>query len=411
MISEAPRLEIGNLMVRLDNASKRGILTLRFPPKFMKFPVGCLMSVLLFSAAAFAEQKVADDAPPDAAALDVQMASLAKIREQKKTQYFLQTRDEIERAVSSSGAAGNYVLDCMRRVRFEGHKGGNVEFSDWKKKNIGLYSDHDFERAANLHLRYLALTLKRATLESVKPVMQEVWEYLDLLSKSQDLIVGNLRNPEQVKISVYDEKSHEVSGEIVGQINDIRLANAQNTRGFVEELLNGSVTGGLAAQALKLNQLLQGIPDWEMVPGNFSGILERDIRTELRKEKDPRLVATWDYEIAYLGGLAKLKKDEQVEKEFETETYPRLRWKQAKDVELIGMPNRALTMRIAVAKQFPQHPDFDQWTAEISTELQKRKEALLAAKSAGKDALAPNATGESAPAAPASSPAAAPQPN
>jgi len=368
----------------------------------MKSPLGCLVSILLLPAVAFAETKITDDDAPDAAALDVQVAALAKLREQKKIQYFLQVRGEIENAISSPGAAGNYVLDCMRKVRFEGHQGGNVEFSEWKKQNIGLYSDHDFEQAANLHLRYLALTLKRATLDSGEPVMQEVWDYLKLLNKSQDLLVGQLRDPAQVKIRVYDEKKQEVTGEMVAQIDNIKLANAANTRAYIQELLNGSVSGGLAAQALKLDELLQGISDWEMVPGDFSGIMEQDIRTELRKKLDPRLVATWDDEIAYLAALAKLKKDEQAKNEFEKETYPRLRWKQARDVELIGMPNRALTMRIALATQFPQHPDFDQWTAEISAELKKRKAAVLAAKPAGKESAGSDAgTKASSPASPA----------
>lgn len=374
----------------------------------MKFSVGCLASVLLVPVVAFAQSKaqskITDDAAPDAATLDVQMAGLAKMREQKKTQYFLQMRDEIGNAISSPGAAGNYVLDCMRKVRFEGHQGANVEFSDWKKKNIGLYSDHDFEQAASLHLRYLALTLKRATLDSAEPVMQEAWDYLGLLNKSQELIVGHLRDPAQVKIQVYDEKKHEVTGEMVAQIEDVRLANAANTRAYIEEMLNGGVNGGLAAQALKLDKILQGIPEWEMAPGNFSGIMEQDIRSVLRKKKDPRLVATWDDEIAYLGALTKLKKDEQAETSFEKETYPRLRWKQAKDVELIGMPNRALTMRIDLAKQFPQHPDFDQWTSEITSDLEKRKAAALAAKAAGKKSAATDA-GAQTPAAGPSSPA------
>jgi len=376
----------------------------------MKFSAGCLASVLLVPVVAFAQSKITDDAAPDAATLDVQMAALAKMREQKKMQYFLRMRDEIGDAISSPGAAGNYVLDCMRKVRFEGHPGGNVEFSEWKKKNIGLYSDHDFEQAANLHLRYLALTLKRATLDSAEPVMQETWDYLGLLKKSQDVIVGHLRDPAQVKIQVYDEKKREVTGEMIAQIDDIKLANAANTRAYIEELLNGSVNGGLAAQALKLDKLLQGISEWEMVPGNFSGIMEQDIRSVLRKTKDPRLVATWDDEIAYLNALTKLKKDEQAESEFEKETYPRLRWKQANDVELVGMPNRALTMRIGLAKQFPEHPDFEQWTSEISSDLKKRKAAALAAKSDEKKSSAADANGAQPPAA-TSSPAAIPQPN
>jgi len=370
----------------------------------MKFSLGGLTTILLLPVTAFAQSKITDDAAPDAAALDVQIAALATTRAQKKAQYFLQMREEIRQTLSSPGAAGNYVLDCMRKVRFEGHQGGNVEFSEWKKKNIGLYSDHDFEQAANLHLRYLALTLKRATLDSAEPVLQETWDYLGLLNKAQDLIVGHLRDQGQVKIQVYDEKNHKVTGQMIAEIDDLKLANAANTRAYIEELLNGSVSGGLAAQALKLDKLLPGVSEWEMVPGNFSGIMEQDIRSVLRKKKDPQLVATWDDEIAYLSALTKLKKDDQAEEEFEKETYPRLRWKQAQDVELIGMPNRALTMRIGLAKQFPQHPDFDQWTTEISSDLEKRKAAARAEKSAAKEPAASNAG------APAPTPA-APPPN
>jgi len=125
----------------------------------------------------------ADDATPSAAALN-QIQALANAREKSRTAYFSAARDAIEGVVQHPGASGNYVIECIRKVRFAEDA---AEFAKWKKKNADLSSSQPFERAANLHLRYLALTLKRATLDSAGPVQPEVWDYLKRLAQSLDL--------------------------------------------------------------------------------------------------------------------------------------------------------------------------------------------------------------------------------
>lgn len=349
----------------------------------MPFPSNLVFTAILFAALPLRAQVTAlqDDAPLNAKTLAEQVSAFAKARELKKVEFLERTRQDLAKPILASGAAGNYVLDCMRKVEYEGKDGGNAQFTEWKKKNRGMFSDRNFERASDLYLRYLALTLRRATLKTAEPVQPEILAYLELLNSQKDLVANVMRDDNQIKMTVYDQKEGKVTGQIIGSIEDTKLASAQNARTFVQDLLNQNVNAGLVAQALKLEGLLDQIPDWEMRPGDFAGILDKNVRPVLREKKDPKLLATWDYEISFTAAVVDLKHNERDKEKFRRETYPRLIWKKAADAELLGLKNRALNIRLDIAQKYPEHPDFDAWSKQIETALATLKKDVPAAPS------------------------------
>jgi hypothetical protein len=319
-------------------ASYRSMVPLRFV---------LLCSALSLPLGSFAQSSspaVTDDPALDAKAMTQQIEALAQARAQRKNQFLAEVREKVVHASQSPGAAGNFVIDCYRQVDFAGRSGGGNEFSKWKKDHPDVGSSQDVELACNLHLRYLAITLKRAMADSAEPVLPEVWGYLDALMKSQDALAR------------------------IGTSGVGGPGPRPNAQGFAQTMLGTGVDQGWPARALGVGKYLSGISDWSLMPADFTQILEKDIRVSLRKKSDPRLISTWDYEIAYLGDGAK-RQGEKAVANFNEVTMPRLLWKKAEDMEKIGMPNRALNLKINIVKQHPEHPDFEQWVDGIETTL------------------------------------------
>ena len=312
---------------------------------FMTFLRSLLvLPVLAFPCGAYAQAAATpaqDDPTLDTKMVAQQLQALVQNRSQRKNQFLDNARQQVLRATQNPGAAGNFVIDCYRKVQFEGRSGGGNEFAKWKKDNSDVGSSQEVELASNLHLRYLAVTLKRATVDSAGPVLPDVWAYLDALMKSQDMVARIGTGPAGPRL---------------------------NAHGFAQVLLSAGVDQGWPAQALGVGQYLSSIPDWSQSPSDLPEILEKDIRAYLREKSDPHLLSTWDYEISYREAVAKSQGQAAVAK-FTEETAPRLLWKKAQDMEGLGMPNRALNLKISIVKQHPEHPDFEQWAAELQKSL------------------------------------------
>jgi hypothetical protein len=298
-----------------------------------------------------AEPALKDDVAPDAASLSTQMEAFTTARAAQKKLFFENASQKLEAAMKQNGNAGNYALGCMRQLRFGDVKGGNLEAAKWKKDNAKLLSDRDLDRAADLHLHYLDLTLKRAEKDSSAPLVKDVWAYLAELYKAPDLL-SQVKAPGKPKRDAPDDP-----------------------RSYINELLGGPVTSGWVACSLGLDGHFGTMQNWETSAGNFSGILDQDIRPVLRDAKDPALISTWDYEIGFQELVANQDPDRKVLATFQQEAMPRLLWKKADDVEKLGMPNKALEMRIALAKTYPAHPDFESWTGTIMAALDKLKKS------------------------------------
>lgn len=334
---------------------------------------GRILLLGLLAAPVLAYSQQSSDAPAvDVHAALQQLDNLQSGRDNSKKAYLAQIRDKIEQPLSGNGSPSGFVIDCIRKVQFEGKPGGLNDFNQWRKDNGGLSSDHPFKVACDLHLRYLALTLQRAIVGSTEPLEDDVLAYLHALDKAQDVLAKVRHEPGQVQFNVYDPKQQKVVGQMLGNIQSLQPNTAlRNYQGYVDEMINSSVDSGLVAQAYNLTGQLGDMGEWAMTPGDFSNIIEGDLRVPLRKKKDPRLLDTWDFEIEYLGSISKIKQDKADEEKFQKLTYPRLLWKKAQDAQLIGMPNRALSMMMSIAEQYPAHPDFNSWTSTIRSSLLK----------------------------------------
>lgn len=325
---------------------------------------------------------VTEDSPaPDLTSLTAQVESLTAQQSDQKKAFFRKVYSQLSATLNQSGAAGNYVLERFKDERFNERNGGNAAATKWKRDNAKLFSDRTIEQAAKLHMDYLLLTIKRACEDSAKPIQKDVMSYLNELYQSADLIAGSTRDPVEVKFNVYDEKEGKVVGQMVGQLDGSGQQDRmrEDPRQYVMQLLNDPVTDGTIAKSLGVQGQFGDLDGWEKSAANFSGILEGDVRPVLRKDKDPSLLGTWDYEINFRKLMAGKNPNQRSEVEFESIDMPRLLWRKAKDTELIGMPNRALQMRIDIAKAYPAHPDFDGWMNEINTEIEVLKNKQPAA--------------------------------
>ena len=164
---------------------------------------------------------VKDDPPPKLDVVEEQVKSLAEVREAGRIRFLKDVYAKIISVLNQSGAAGDFVIDCMRTVRFRGQENGNVDFAEWKKANRNLYSDRDFQKAAELHLQYLALTLERATLESSEPLQKKVWAHLARLVDAVDLHrIGCTHKCEDEGVPVF------ACGRQVGLVDEDSLAGS-----------------------------------------------------------------------------------------------------------------------------------------------------------------------------------------
>jgi|GEM_PF-1489661 hypothetical protein len=349
-----------------------------------------VLSLALVTASLMAQTgtQMRDDPPPDLKKLTEQVEQLAETREKQRIAYLESVRQQVLNALQGSGNAGNYMIECMREIRFGGRKGGNTEYNDWKKENRDLFTNSQFEKAATLHLKYLLLTLERGTKESSEPMMKKVWAHLAELDDAKDLLGVIDRPKRETKIRVVDE-NQDVVNEIVGDITSLQQPNVHGRSGpgeirqYVEQMLNSPVDNGFPGQALKLSGRLGPFENWAMSPGDFSAIIEQNIRPILRESRDAKtLLWSWDYEIAYLRAITQKRKNEREITEFETVTLPRMLWKQARDAALVGMPNKALAMQIDIARRFPGHNDFEAWTDAIESSL-----AVIAAEKDADESL------------------------
>jgi hypothetical protein len=106
-----------------------------------------------------------------------------------------------------------------------------------------------------------------------------------------------------------------------------------------------------------------------MQPGNVKGIFTSIILPEFRATRDPRLLDYWDLELKWgEEAVAKKKLDVDV-RDWQTIRRPSILWARAKDLEVLGLKNRAITEMFALVKAFPQHPEFSNWALALEVML------------------------------------------
>ena len=237
---------------------------------------------------------------------------------------------QIQSAAASAQAATAFYTQAVEDVQFKGKKDKVEAFIAWKKSHVDLLRSKEMQTALLLHLKYLLLSLQRKGLEKPETQTPAVMAYVNELISCDDLF----------------SKQYPPSDE-------------------TRSLLDRPVGQSVIAQWLPLGEWLPDDATWESRPGNVPGILEKNIRSVMRDKKDPQLIQTWDLEMNVEAARITAGRSEHKADQFNTVTRPRLQYKQAQDMILIGQPNRGLTSIIALVRANPWHPDFGIWVARI----------------------------------------------
>lgn len=236
----------------------------------------------------------------------------------------------IQSAAASGPAAANFYTQAVEEVNFKGKKDKVEAFAAWKKSRSDLLRSKEMQTVLLLHLKYLMLALQRKELEKPETQLPAVMAYLNELIACDDLLA--------------DQKPP----------ND-------ETRGLLDKPLSQSVF----AQWLRFGEWLPDEKTWEGRPGNVPGILEKNVRLVMRQTKDPQLIQTWDLEMKVEAGRITTGRSEHQADQFNAVNRPRMQFKQAQDMLVLGQPNRALELMITLVRTSPSHPDFPIWVAKI----------------------------------------------
>ncbi|MCX6971686.1 MAG: hypothetical protein NTV93_16235 [Verrucomicrobia bacterium] len=294
----------------------------------MKFPR--LVGVFVFLSISLLRAQQQDVAPPNVDSIIKEIEALELKQKQGKISERNALLGAIQSAAASGPAAANFYTQAVEEVNFKGKKDKVEAFIGWKKSHSDLLRTKEMQTALLLHLKYLLLALQRKELEKPETQLPAVMAYLNELIACDDLFA--------------DQKPP----------ND-------ETRNLLAQPLNQSVF----AQWLRLGEWLPDDKTWEGRPGNISGILEKNVRSVMRDTKDPQLIQTWDLEMKVEAARITTGRSDHQADQFNAVNRPRLQFKQAQDMIIVGQPNRALAQMITLVRTSPSHPDFATWVAKI----------------------------------------------
>lgn len=309
----------------------------------MKFPRFLLAGAVLCAGPLMAQQ----DAP--AVNADAILRDLDQIEQQQKQA--VQTAritaiSQLKTAAASATAATDLFENAVKATQFEGVKGQGSAFTDWKSSKTPTFRTKEFQTALLLHLKYLVLSLERKG--SDKPEI--------FVAPSLDFAV---------EIAGVDEMYLKQAQLIKGGGKEEDVGPQREAAKLKDELLNKPLSDSIFVKWLRLGSWLPKGEDWELSPGNISGILEKNVRPVWRKAKNPRLLETWLFEMKVLGDRVTFGRLDYQAGEFNTVARPKLQFAMANDMVEIGQTNRGTTEIYKMIKENPQHPDFAKWVQRL----------------------------------------------
>ena len=291
----------------------------------MNFPrfvgLGVILSISLLHA------QVKDAPAPDPGATLKEIDAL----EQKQKLGKLTGRNavigQIQAVASSGSAAASFYAQAVEEVQFKGKKSAGETYAAWRKSRAELLRSKEMQTALLMHLKYLLLSFQRKDLEKPETLLPAVNAYLSDLIACEPIFSGA---PEEAR-----------------------------------GLLDKSIGQSVFAEWLQFGEWLPDEQAWESKPGDIPGILEKNLRSIMREKKDPQLIQTWDLEMRLAADKITAGRSAHRIDQFNAVTRPRLQFKQAQDMIVIGQPNRGLAAMIGLARTNPWHPDFAVWVARI----------------------------------------------
>ena len=291
----------------------------------MNFPrfvgLGVVLSISLLHA------QVQDAPAPDPNAILKEIDALEQKQKLGKQAGRNAIIGQIQAVASSGPAAAAFYAQAVEEVQFKGKKDKADTFIAWKKNRAELLRSKEMQTALLLHLKYLLLSFQRKDLEKPETQLPAVNAYLNDLLASEPIFSGA---PEEAR-----------------------------------GLLDKSIRQSVFAQWLQFGELLPDEQTWESKPGDIPGILEKNLRSIMREKKDPQIIQTWDLEMKLTADRITADRSAHKADGFNTVTRPRLQFKQALDMIVIGQPNRGLAAMISLVRTNPWHPDFAIWVAKI----------------------------------------------
>ena len=238
----------------------------------------------------------------------------------------------LQQAAGGPGPAGRLYEKAIEET-------SSADFAAWKKKNADLLDSKPFQEAAQMHLRYLVLSLERGPSDQDR----ERWAEPSL---SYARVLAAL---------------------LTGK-------NYQSTPKPGQELLREPLARSPFTRWLQLGPLLPSEATWEQVPGNLAGILEKNVRAPWLSISDPRTDLAWQLEVETGVALADADGSERAAENFNQGTAPTLIFRRALDRAATGQPNRAAADILGLARRHPSHPDFPQWAAKLREMLGAKPE-------------------------------------
>ena len=297
---------------------------------------------------------------------------------------------QIQAAANSAPTAVELYLKSLENTKYlETHQ----DYVDWSRKNQELLHSISFQTAAQLQMRYLAMALQRNERHDAYSQIPECLAYLETLSSQKSL---RKENPDS---TLADESPNSSQNR-----NQKKAAKSSSTDKPYPEaiaLINQSVNKSSVVEWLHISDLLPD-SDFEPSAGNYQSIMEKNVRKPLRAKNDPRILQTWDVQIAQETATATESNSKQQADAFNQTRLPYLLFSKAKDTAAISQPNRALGEIMMLVSNYPQNPSMKEWIKTARGLLTNPPVAPTGITPATNAATTPITTNSSAPGTPAS---------
>ena len=294
---------------------------------------------------------------------------------------------QIQAAANSAPTAMELYLKSLENTKYlETHQ----DYVDWSRKNQELLHSISFQTAAQLQMRYLAMALQRNERHDAYSQIPECLAYLETLSSQKSL---RKENPDS---TLADESPNSSQNR-----NQKKAAKSSSTDKPYPEaiaLINQSVNKSSVVEWLHISDLLPD-SDFEPSAGNYQSIMEKNVRKPLRAKNDPRILQTWDVQIAQETATATESNSKQQADIFNQTRLPDLLFRKAQDTAAIGQPNRALSEVMMLVRNYPANSSMQDWITTARGLLTNPPVVPSAISTPTNAATAPAPTNSSAPSA------------
>ena len=230
------------------------------------------------------------------------------------------------------------MVTCRAQPASETFLCDGAKLVEWRKQNGDLLRDKTFVNALRLELAYLSLTWQRCMGAKTKDLLPALYDYAGQVTANYDAL-WQIKPNDRTKLT--DQS-----------LNDLVFVTY-----------------------FQIGPFINGLPDWEVQPFNVDGIFQKTILPELRKNKDPRLLAYWDGKIQSEATRIDQRANGLAVNKFNMIRRPTLLWNRAEDELVLGDQSRAVADMLALLKAHPDHPDFDTWAARLTDVVTPKADA------------------------------------